>query len=683
MPAMNRALVAAVALAGLTSSNGLKITGSKATELESSGPVRKVLTLLDKMAKKIETQGIEEEKTYGKFQCYCKKTLEKLTADIAVATSPNALTQTDIDSTQSELENTNADVSTLKVDKVNAVKSLEEAVTQRDKDHEVFVKASTKEKDTATAAGEAIEILSGNAFLQQKNMAMLQNSQTLEEVISKHGVPTALKTQVAALLSENTAGGSRQSPDMAIGTLSEIKKVAEKEFRKLSDAEDTTVEEFKGIRNSKEAEIVSMTQQLQKKQERSAELRVKVVDMKADLKELLDTLAANRKMEGETKEACDSKAIQWTERVKIRNQEQLAIAETIKILNSDEALDTFRKAMKPTGSSLIQVGLPVTKALSILKKVKPNVRINLLSAALSSKAVDFSKVTKMIDDMIDLLTEEGKSDIKKRNYCTESFHENKVTQTGLARDIKDLTAGIREKDASIELLNTESNTLKEGIAELAKQIAAATETKKAETAEYKELVASNTAAIELLEVAKNRMNKFYQPHLYKGTTTKSPYDLTFMQLEQEQHKNILDQAPETFEGSYKNSGGGDGVLTMLTDIIGDLKQEMKTAKVDENFSQQSYEKVMNDANAKTEADTANLRSKSQAKANLEEAKVQQEGTKTSKEGEMDSAREVESNLHEECDWLLKNLDERKLARDNEILSLKDAKSTLAGAVIEA
>merc|ERR1719464_1628479 len=43
----------------------------------------------------------------------------------------------------------------------------------------------------------------------------------------------------------------------------------------------------------------------------------------------------------------------------------------------------------------------------------------------------------------------------------------------------------------------------------------ATEQRKAENVEYKELMAADASAKELLGLAKNRLNKFYNPKLYK------------------------------------------------------------------------------------------------------------------------------------------------------------------------
>merc|ERR1712045_371585 len=62
----------------------------------------------------------------------------------------------------------------------------------------------------------------------------------------------------------------------------------------------------------------------------------------------------------------------------------------------------------------------------------------------------------------------------------------------------------------------EIKALKAGIVALDKAVATATEQRKAESAEYKELVSSNAAAKELILFAKDRLQKFYNPKLYKA-----------------------------------------------------------------------------------------------------------------------------------------------------------------------
>merc|ERR1712021_156252 len=81
------------------------------------------------------------------------------------------------------------------------------------------------------------------------------------------------------------------------------------------------------------------------------------------------------------------------------------------------------------------------------------------------------------------------------------------------RSISDSNTVIEESKEGIATLAEEAKALKAGIVALDKQVSDATEQRKAEEAEHKELMQSNTAAKELILFAKNRLNKFYNPKL--------------------------------------------------------------------------------------------------------------------------------------------------------------------------
>ena len=67
---------------------------------------------------------------------------------------------------------------------------------------------------------------------------------------------------------------------------------------------------------------------------------------------------------------------------------------------------------------------------------------------------------------------------------------------------------------SISTLAEEIASLEAGIKTLDKDVAEATEQRKEENSEYTENMASNTAAIELMKFAKNRLNKFPTIYIY-------------------------------------------------------------------------------------------------------------------------------------------------------------------------
>merc|ERR1719311_1462715 len=113
-----------------------------------------------------------------------------------------------------------------------------------------------------------------------------------------------------------------------------------------------------------------------------------------------------------------------------------------------------------------------------------------------------------------LLKKEQADDDNKKEYCEIQIDSADDKKKELQHGIADLDTAIQETTGSISTLADEIKTLSAGIVALDKSVAEATETRKKEHSEYTELMASDSAAKELLGVAKNRLNKFYNKKLY-------------------------------------------------------------------------------------------------------------------------------------------------------------------------
>merc|ERR1719181_2188782 len=125
------------------------------------------------------------------------------------------------------------------------------------------------------------------------------------------------------------------------------------------------------------------------------------------------------------------------------------------------------------------------------------------------------KVIKMIDDMVALLGKEQDDDDAKKEECEKLIDEQEDNMKELDVVLGDLE---KDKDETTELLATTKDEIKamtEGIEDLDKQVATATENRQEEHEDYTVTLAANTAAVELIGLAKNRMNKFYNPKLYR------------------------------------------------------------------------------------------------------------------------------------------------------------------------
>merc|ERR550537_780631 len=121
----------------------------------------------------------------------------------------------------------------------------------------------------------------------------------------------------------------------------------------------------------------------------------------------------------------------------------------------------------------------------------------------------------MIDDMVVLLGKEQTDDDNKKEYCTIQFDSTDDKKKGLERTISDLEKAIDEDKELLETLKSEIAALQDGIVKLDREVAAATIQRKDEHADFAAELAANKAASDIIDFAKNRMNKFYNPKLYK------------------------------------------------------------------------------------------------------------------------------------------------------------------------
>merc|ERR550537_1232030 len=202
-------------------------------------------------------------------------------------------------------------------------------------------------------------------------------------------------------------------------------------------------------------------------------------------------------------------------------------------------------------------------------------------------------------------------------------------------------------------------------------------------------MAENNAALQLLDVAKNRLNKFYNPALYKapkqrelteeeqiyvnsggadpriaenagpaggiaGTGIDNP--LAFVQVAM---KDEPPPPPETGDDYERKDAGGP--IALIDRLKRDLERDIQANQQDEEEDQKDYEAFMSDSVTKRTADS--------------QAITEQEAQKA----ELEATQEYIVQLHGSCDFLIQNFDLRKEARSNEVEALTNAKAVLSGA----
>jgi len=225
--------------------------------------------------------------------------------------------------------------------------------------------------------------------------------------------------------------------------------------------------------------------------------------------------------------------------------------------------------------------------------------------------------------------------------------------------------------------------LKNEVISTDKAVAQATEQRKEEHDDYLTMVQLSEAAVQLVGKAKNRLQKFYNPTLYKAAP-KTERDMeqkiidagTFVQI---RSHFTQPEAPETFGAYEKKSEKSGGVLALMDQMVKELESDVKDAEYEEKTSQKDYSELMTDSSASRAAALKSITAQTASKAETEAKLVNAKETKTQTETDLSLAQTTIADLHVSCDFLIQNYDLRKEARTNEQESLKNAKAILSGA----
>jgi len=484
-----------------------------------------------------------------------------------------------------------------------------------------------------------------------------------------------------------------------------LKQMLDEMIADLKDEEDAEASEassYKEFYTINMKRITTLSAMIEAKLKRIGELGVQIAMLKNDLEDTIEGLADNKKFLADLDKNCELKKQQWALYQKSMAEELKALADVIAILNNDDALELFKKTL-PSAASLLQMKVSSEvirrRALAALASApRHDKRVDFLVMALHGKKIGLDGIIKMIDDLIAVLAKDQADDDAKKEYCTAELDKSDDSKKALDHTIADIETAIADAEETIATLKTEIEALDDGIRALDKEVAESTETRKEEHETFVADLAANTAALDLLKFAQNRLNKLYNPKLYKpppkrelteaeritvnngGTLapTEAPGGIGGTGI------TVLTQEapappPEVDLTYNKSSGGNNAITEMMNMLMSDLEKTITEMKANEKDAQEDYETFIADSADKRAEDSKSITDKEGSLAELEgELLANQEALKAKKYELMDVEKYI-MELHKECDWIMKNYDLRKSARAGEVDSLKNAKAVLSGA----
>merc|ERR1719218_257853 len=154
-----------------------------------------------------------------------------------------------------------------------------------------------------------------------------------------------------------------------------MKGTMSKDLANAEAQEADSVKSFDELMAAKTKEVNALTKSIESKTKRVGELAVEIVMMKQDLSDTQQALEEDKKFLRDMDKNCAQKTAEFEENMKLRGQELVALADTIKVLNDDDALELFKKTLpSASSSSFVQVGVKkrtqVQKALASIQQAQ-------------------------------------------------------------------------------------------------------------------------------------------------------------------------------------------------------------------------------------------------------------------------------------------------------------------------
>merc|ERR1719379_1156116 len=286
-------VVGLMSLAALSTTDALAArTQTKVATTNAVNPMRKVVTMLQMMMKKVEVEGKKEDELFEKFFCYCDGTGASLQKAIEDAEAKIPQLESDIKEAESMKDQLGGDVDGAKSDRAAAKEAIAKATSMREKEAAAFAKENAEDKsnlDALTKALAAIEKGMAGGFLQTKAASVLRALSLSQDM------PGGDRDILTSFLTAGDGNGYAPASGEIVGILKQMKDTMEKDLAEAIAQEESAKSDFEALVAAKEKEIEAATKAIEEKIKRGGEVAVELVNLKEDLDDTVESLAEDKK----------------------------------------------------------------------------------------------------------------------------------------------------------------------------------------------------------------------------------------------------------------------------------------------------------------------------------------------------------------------------------------------------
>jgi len=647
-------------------------------------PVQKVVQMLGGMLEKGKKAKHEEQVQFATYKQFCDATEVTVTRQIKESNEKITMLKADIQKYDTESKDLARSIQELEADAATAEGDKKAATKVRELERVEYEAAHKDYTESIDAIGKAVAVLKKQAYdrAQKDKAALLQNVMSLEKV------PQESKRIIEAFLSRDS---QEQELELAApeanayefqshSVVDMLEKLEEKfidersalEKSELSQrhAYDMLQSDLKASMDNAQASITS------KSQARSNDLQL-VAGRKGELQDSESTQKDDSKYLADLTGGCQTKSKDFESRQKLRADEIVAVEKAIEILSSDDVMGSSSKHLP----AMLQKSAPSLFQLRSGNNMSPSNQMRMAAylndqasrtgsrllsmIAVRAKEDPFSKVKKMIRDLITRLEEQAGEEAQHKGWCDTELADNQKVRTSRSANVEQMRSQIDELQAAINKEAAEITQLTTQVAELDGNVAKETEMRAKEKATNEATIKDAKDAQTAVSRALIVLKEFYA----------KASESTALVQKSKQNPDAPAVFDEAYTGMGASSGGVIGMLEVIQSDFARLESDTTSSEVSQD---QAHGKFMTESAVGKAQKKSDITHKSNQKQRQEQQLTDKQNDLVAEEKELDAANKYFDKLKPSCLDAGMSFQEREQRRKEEIESLQEALRILNG-----
>jgi len=637
-------------------------------------PIQKVLQMMDGMLQNAKKDKQDEMTRFSAFSQWCESTKGEKDRDIKAAADQIMQLEADIAKSEADAKQLGEEIAGLTKDIGTWSSESDKATAQRKAENKDYMASHLDYSESIDALERAV------ATLKKRGKDLPQSFAQIQEVATLKLLPDHARHVLASFLQSSTASDAPEAnayefQSSSVVDMLEKLRIRFQDERLVLEKEEMNMKAaFQQNGQKLSDDIKYATEQSEDKSQAKSQAKQDSATAQGDLATTNAAKSADETYLRDTMAECNQKSKDYESRQGTRAGEIEAINKAIEIISSPDVSGAGQKHLP--GAALLQAKKRSTvlaqlrsgndalkeKVVALLLQDSEKANSDLLRSVANRVGVDpFSKVTKMIKDLIMKLTEEANAEAESKGFCDAELSTNKATREDKSTEIERLTAQIDELTAKNTKLTQDIADLNDAVAESDRVVKEASEQRSKDKAANTATIADAKAASSAVQQAIQVLKTFY---------AKAAQSTALVQNQ---------PAPETFDSAFKGqqaeSGGVMGMLEVIQSDFARLEAETSSG---EDSATREHDKLLEDSATDKAVKEKDARHKGFDKVRTERALTQAGKDIKATQAELDAALEYFDKLKPQCVDSGLSYEDRVAKRKAEIKSLQEALEVLNG-----